>query len=257
MNEYHSASAQEYHCDTKQGATVANVGDIERWVSGIAGGTLVACGLGMGGARGVLGILAGGSLLYRAWSGHCWLYETLNIDTAHAKSSRAAVPAQQGARVNSTIVIDVPAERLYRHWRVLSNLPSLLPALESVREIDPIHSHWTARTPLGASIKWDAEIIEDRFAEVISWRSMPNSELDSAGSVRFQSLGDLNQSMLTLTLKYNPPGGTVVAKVAEFLGMGMNAEVEAALQRFKHEMEDAQTRVPAALGKGDPSSSTE
>jgi uncharacterized membrane protein len=254
MNESSSALGHEQQCGSKRD-TAANVGDTERWVSGIAGGALVACGLGMGGARGVLGILAGGGLLYRAWSGHCLLYETLNIDTAHAKSSRTAVLAQQGARVDCSIAIDAPAERLYRHWRLLSNLPSLLPALESVREIDPVHSHWVARTPLGGNIEWDAEIIEDRFAHVISWRSLPNSELDSAGSIRFQSLGDLNQSLLTLTLKYNPPGGTMVAKVAEFLGMGMNAEVEEALQRFKQEMEDTQTKVPAALGRSDRSSS--
>ncbi len=254
MNQFQTALPSQHQSEKKQKATNTNVGEIERWVSGVAGGTLVACGLGTGGIRGLLGILAGGSLWYRAWSGHCWLYQSLDIDTAKSRTDDTAVPARQGARVDCSIMIEAPAEQLYRHWRVLSNLPTLLPALDSVREIDPVHSHWIARTPLGATIEWDAEIIEDRFAEIISWRSLPGSELNSAGSVRFQSLGDLNQSMLTLSLKYNPPGGTVVAKVAEFLGIGMVAGVEKALQRFKHEMEGGETGTPATLRQRDRSS---
>jgi uncharacterized membrane protein len=229
------------------GTCPVNVGTIERYVSGFAGGMFVLEGLFHGGARGLLTAAIGGGLLYRGWTGHCSMYQALEIDTADRRSSNTSVPAKHGARIECSVSIDAPTERLYRHWRVLSNLPKLAPHLESVREIDPAHSRWIARTPLGGTVAWDAEIIEDRLGEIISWRSLPGSEVDSAGSIRFQSLGDLDQTLLTLSLKYNPPGGTVAAKVAEFLGMGVEEEVFEALHQFKREIETEQAAVPAAV----------
>jgi uncharacterized membrane protein len=59
-----------------------NVGTPERWASGIAGGALALFGLARRSLFG--GVLAaiGGSLAYRAVTGHCPVYETLGIDTA-------------------------------------------------------------------------------------------------------------------------------------------------------------------------------
>jgi uncharacterized membrane protein len=189
-------------------------------------------------------------LVYRGMSGHCSMYQALGINTAAGRGKKTAVPAQQGARIDHSIRISAPPERLYRQWRVLSNLPRFFPHLESVREVDPAHSHWVASTPVG-QVEWDAEIIEDRLGELISWRSLPGSTLDSAGSVRFQSLGEADNTMLTLELKYNPPGGTVTAQVVEFLGMGMQEQVEEALARFKEEIENEQKSGHGSPRQGD------
>jgi hypothetical protein len=59
-----------------------NVGNAERILSAIAGGALMLRGfssLSIGGL--VTGIL-GGSLLYRGLTGHCHVYEALNLSTA-------------------------------------------------------------------------------------------------------------------------------------------------------------------------------
>jgi uncharacterized membrane protein len=226
-----------------------NVGNTERWVSALAGGTIIAASAGRN-FRGLLGLAIGAGLVYRGMSGHCSMYQALGINTAAGRGKKTAVPAQQGARIDHSIRISAPPERLYRQWRVLSNLPRFFPHLESVREVDPAHSHWVASTPVG-QVEWDAEIIEDRLGELISWRSLPGSTLDSAGSVRFQSLGEADNTMLTLELKYNPPGGTVTAQVVEFLGMGMQEQVEEALARFKEEIENEQKSGHGSPRQGD------
>ncbi|RIK81038.1 MAG: cyclase [Planctomycetota bacterium] len=240
MSEAACATVKNQRQESGSCAKQANVGEAERWLSAIAGGTLIACSAGRTNARGLLGVLAGVALVYRGASGHCAVYEALGISTARRRGRATAVPARQGAKIEHTIRIDAPAEQLYRHWRVLENLPDFAPHLESVRESDPMRSHWVACAPLGGVVEWDAEIIEDRPGELISWRSLPGADLDSAGSVRFQSLAD-DETLLTLTLKYNPPGGTLTAQAAEFLGMGMQPAVEEALERFKRDVEQKYT----------------
>jgi len=64
------------HCNR-----TVNIGESERWASGIAGGLLLACGLRNVSSFTGVGLLAvGGGLLYRAVSGNCALYRALGID---------------------------------------------------------------------------------------------------------------------------------------------------------------------------------
>ena len=71
--------------------TRRNVGTVERWVSAIGGGALALYGLSRRSAIG--GILAslGGSIAYRGLTGHCPLYEALDIDTSRTDMDSDAV----------------------------------------------------------------------------------------------------------------------------------------------------------------------
>ncbi len=59
-----------------------NVGNVERWVSAIAGGALALYALGRRSIPAAAGGLLGGALLYRGATGHCALYHALGIDTS-------------------------------------------------------------------------------------------------------------------------------------------------------------------------------
>jgi hypothetical protein len=59
-----------------------NVGLSERLLSSVAGGILTVAGLGRGSVCGLGLALIGGSLAYRALTGHCHLYGALGVDTA-------------------------------------------------------------------------------------------------------------------------------------------------------------------------------
>lgn len=73
-------------CDIKgQGETccssMVNVGDVERAVSVVAGGACII----MAPSRSLWGVLmtvAGCGLMYRAMTGHCFVYQGLNMNTA-------------------------------------------------------------------------------------------------------------------------------------------------------------------------------
>jgi uncharacterized membrane protein len=72
-----------------------NVSSSERIGAVIAGGLMVLSGLRRRSDSGVLLILAGGGLIYTGMTGHCGVYESVGIDTAHEGANR---PAQQRRR---------------------------------------------------------------------------------------------------------------------------------------------------------------
>ncbi len=214
-----------------------NVSELERLLSALAGGGLVAAGAVRGSWSGVGLMLIGGSLLYRGVSGHCMLYQALGIDTAGYDNSAVGVRAQHGFRYEQSLVVIKSPQELYKYWRRLENLPNVMQHLTCVTQEDEGRSHWVAEGPLGKKLEWDAEIINERPNELIAWRSLPGSELDCAGSVHFEELPGNRGTVIRISLKYDPPGGQVGASLANWLGMGLEQRVDEDLQRFKQMIE--------------------
>jgi len=209
--------------------TTENVSRNEQWASLIGGGAVFLYGLRRGSW---LGMLAGGSLLYRGWTGHCMIYDQLGINTKD-DHERPGVRAQHGRRVTWSIHINRDRQELYDFWRDFGNLPNVMSHLVSVRDIDNERSHWTARGPMGQTLEWDAEIIADKPGEMIAWQSLPGSQVDTAGSVHFREANNGEGTDLEVSLKYDPPGGTMVAQLAHLVGQGLEDDLQEDLRRFK------------------------
>jgi uncharacterized membrane protein len=119
----------------------------------------------------------------------------------------------------------------------LENLPKVMQHLKSVEVIDRERSHWIAEGALGKQVQWDAEIFNDSENELIAWRSLPGGDVDTAGSVRFQPIGQHHGTAVTVTMKYDPPAGKVGALIASLTGSGLEKKLEQDLARFKQMME--------------------
>jgi uncharacterized membrane protein len=223
----------------------SNVATDERWVSAIAGGLLGAYGLSKR-SRGGLGLaLLGGALLARGVTGHCNLYQALGVNTARRRRGpRAVMTSGEGIRVEESILIDRPAEELYRMWRDLKNLPRLMQHVESVEVLDTKKSHWMVKGPINQPVTWFAEIVNDQPNSLIGWRSVPGSEVDTAGSVHFRPAPTGRGTEVKVVLRYAAPGGKLGSAVAWLLGEEPGQQVRADLQRFKQLME-AGTMAPA------------
>jgi len=224
-----------------------NVGEIERWISGIAGTALVVRGLKRGSLGGLVLAAVGGSLLYRGVTGHCGLYDRLGMSTAGGRNPalKWARGAHRGVLVTRSVTIDRPVEEVFSFWRNFENFPRFMNHLESVKATDATHSHWVARGPMGMTIEWDAEIFNERPDELIAWRSVEGSEIDCAGSVRFRKAGDRATDVL-VSLNYEPPGGEVGASIAWLFGEEPRIQIADDLERFKQVMEGGET--PSAHG---------
>jgi uncharacterized membrane protein len=234
-------SNPEFH----QPACSANVGNLERLAS-VAGGTgLVAIGLSRRSISGLALAAVGGALVYRGATGHCYLYDFLGINTAQEPGEGTVV--KNGIRVRLNTQVEAPAESLYSLWRDFNNLPRFMDHLQAVEVIDPLNSHWVVKGPADMRVEWDAEIINERDGEMISWRSLPGGDVDHAGSVRFVPAGD-NRTDVQVELNYLPPAGYAGAALAWVLGDSAEQQIREDLEKFKSfaESQARHTPQPAA-----------
>lgn len=148
-----------------------------------------------------------------------------------------ARPRKRGIRVRKTITINRSPEELYRFWRSIENLPRFMGHLESVRELDLRRSYWKVRAPLGTTVEWTAEVVEDRPNELISWRSVEDTQVPNSGVVRFVPAPGGRGTEVHLEITYNPPAGVVGASIARLFGKEPGQQVEGDLRRLKQVLE--------------------
>jgi uncharacterized membrane protein len=209
--------------------------EVERWASLIGGGAMVLMGLRQGSLRGVLTALAGGGLIYQSATKQSTIQQ-----------AQEAIGINQPIKVEKTVTINKSAEELYRFWRNFENLPTFMKHLKSVKVYNEKRSHWIANAPLGNSVEWDAEILEDRENEFISWASVEGADVDNSGFVRFkkapgdvsgQATSSLRGTEVKIVLEYNPPGGALGATIAKLFGEEPEQQIGDELRRFKMLME--------------------
>ncbi len=136
-----------------------------------------------------------------------------------------------------TVTVNRSVEELYGWWRNLENLPRVMPHLQAVEQRGGSTSHWVARAPFGASVEWEAEIVEDRPNELLAWRSVEGSQVRNAGSVRFQPAPGGHGTEVSVEMAYELPGGPIGSAVAKLTGEEPPQQVSDALRRFKQVME--------------------
>ena len=214
-----------------------NISSTARWASTIAGATLAAVGY----KRANRGLSAlGAGLIARGASG--WCPVTAAVDrSGHGyrygdEPTKRHLAGPRGVIVEDVVTIHRPIDEVYAYWRSLENLPRFMEHLEEVQERDRSLSHWTARGPLGVRVEWDAEIINDIPPTLLSWKSIGESEVASAGSVRFRPVGD-NATEVRVKLQYDPPAGKMGATVAWFFGEDAQQQIAEDLRKFKDLLE--------------------
>lgn len=227
-------------------ATPTNVSSAERWVSLVAGGYLTTCGLGAKGP-GLLSMLGGGYLLYRAATGNCPAYQALGVSMSDSTAPKTAIAAGHGTRVQHAVTVLKPAVEVYRYWRDFENLPRFMAHLVDVDTTADGKSHWKAEGPLGLKVEWDAELVSDIPNRVISWRSLPGADVDTAGSVRFEELPQGRGTEVRVELKYDPPGGKLGTAVASLFGKSPDQQIREDLRRFKQILEAGE--IPSTKGQ--------
>ncbi len=81
-------------------------------------------------------------------------------------------------------------------------------------------------------------------------RSLPGSQVDTAGSVHFKPLGKDRGTVVKVSLKYDPPGGKVGAAIAWLFGKGVEQQLDDDLRRFKSVMETGESPTIQGQSRG-------
>jgi uncharacterized membrane protein len=218
-----------------------NVHPIERVASAIGGGLLAAAGIRRRSRAGGLMTLAGSEMVRRGLTGRCLLYQMLGIRTRSTGQGHAttSVPYEAGERGRALIQVGRPRSEVYAFWRDLTNLPQFMKHIKSVDVLDSKRSHWVAEGPAGTSVEWDAEIINEIPNQLIGWRSIKGSTVDSAGSVRFKDTRSGGTEII-VEFQYNPPAGAAGTMVTKLFGRNPQEDLQADLRRLKHHLERAE-----------------
>jgi uncharacterized membrane protein len=231
-------------------APSVNVGDKERLFSMLAGGALGLYGLSRS-SLGGLGLAAvGGSLLYRGMTGHCAMYQAMGVCTATPRGSATSVRAGHGIKIDESIIVARDAATLWRYWRKLENLGRFMQHLHSVEEHDDRRSHWVACAPLGYRLHWEAEIINEKENELIAWRSVDGSDVDTAGSVHFRELPNGRGTEIRVILKYDAHAAQIAEPLARMMGESPQQQIHEDLRRFKQVMETGEIATTEGQPRG-------
>ena len=223
-----------------------NVGEGERVVSAIVGGGLIVYGLARRSLGGMTLALAGGILAWRGLTGRCPIYRSLDLSTTeelHGTGQRLI--GGPGVDIRRSITINRPAEELYRFWRDFTNLPLFMSQVQSVQPLSDTLSHWMVRAPLGTTVEWDAEIINDHENELIAWHSREPSDVTHAGLVRFRQTD--RGTVVETRISYRAPLRGLGVALAKVFGEDPGSEVEGDLRRFKQIMETGE--IPTTKGQ--------
>jgi uncharacterized membrane protein len=177
-----------------------------------------------------------GALAFRALTGYCGIYGALGTGTRRT-DTRTRLAGRRGIHVRERTTVARRPYEVFSLWRRLDNLPDFMPHLESVEELDERRSHWITRPIAGMRFEWDAEIIDEIEGEHIGWRSLPGSDIVSAGSVHFKPTPDGRGTDVEVVLQYDPPAGHIGGAIAALLGDDPASQFRQDLHRFKQWLE--------------------
>jgi uncharacterized membrane protein len=156
----------------------------------------------------------------------------------------------QSSSLQSTkavFLVNAPAQKAYDLWRRLENLPRFMAHVKSVHILDEKRSEWVAVGPMDRDVRWKAEITEDNPNQRIAWRSLPDSDIQTNGSVDFRPDPQNRGTFVTAEFQYSIPGGILGRGIATVTGKDPEFTVREDLRRFKALLEAGET--PTTIGQ--------
>src|SRR5215207_8603680 len=123
----------------------------------------------------------------------------------HAWTSAIGTGGQMPQRIESSVEIEAPVEKVYDYWKTLENLPQFMTNVEEIRPTGPDTAHWVVKGPLGAKLEFDAKTTQNKPNEAIGWNS-ENGQVQTSGQVRFHEVTP-NRTRVEVQMNYwDAPG---------------------------------------------------
>jgi uncharacterized membrane protein len=155
----------------------------------------------------------------------------------YGRPAGAGRPARRGTErqaamsvIEKSVDVDVPVRMAYNQWTQFESFPRFMEGVRRVDRPQPSLTHWVTSLG-GVTREFDAEIVEQRPDERLTWRALDRAR--HTGSVLFRSL-DAARCRLTLRIDFVPNG--MLERAGDVLGM-IDKRVHGDLQCFKEYIE--------------------
>lgn len=162
------------------------------------------------------------------------------------------------AAIQHSIEVSVPVHMLYRQLTQFQDYPQFMDNVESVRQIDETHLHWTTKMA-NRPVEWHAEITKQENDRSIAWRTA--DDLSNGGKIEVEALS-ADASKATFIFDVAPgqfPGilaGDTEQEMAHHLRQSLEKLkdfVEAGgAEKASRRAQQATRRVPATSLSGSP-----
>ena len=191
-----------------------------RFVAMGAGAALLAGGTRRGPVPRLLSGIGGGLLLARA---------ATNLELRRLLGVGAGCRAVD---VQKQIQIRAPMEEVFAFWSQLENFPRFMTHVKNVQRVGPRRYRWEVDGPGRVRVTWEADVTELIPNQLLAWRTVPGSLVQSSGTVRFDP-HEQGGTRLHVRMQYNPPGGAGGHAFAKLLGADPKRQMDDDLLRFK------------------------
>ena len=176
-------------------------------------------GAGLGGVVLTAGAIAFGAFLSNR-------HQNRGYDDAANHTKRQ--PEGDNAQVGRSVTIRKPRAELFAFWSDFSNLPQFMENVEAIEAGADGASTWRIKAPAGQTVAVKTEIASKKQNELIAWRSVEDSEIETSGEVRF-----------------DPPAGALGRAVAKLFLREPQVQARHDLKRFKMLMETGEIATSA------------
>jgi uncharacterized membrane protein len=144
-----------------------------------------------------------------------------------------------------TVTIRKPRAELFAFWRDFANLVPVMENVERIEMKDRGRSVWTIKAPAGQTVDVETEIVSEKQDELIAWRSVEGSDIDTEGRVMFRDAPGERGTQVTLIVAYDPPAGKLGKTIAKLFLREPDIQARHDLKRFKMLMETGEITTSA------------
>jgi uncharacterized membrane protein len=106
-------------------------------------------------------------------------------------------------------------------------------------------SVWTIRAPGGQKVEVRTEVLDERDGELIAWRSVEGSDIETDGRVEFRDAPGERGTRVTVCMAYKPPAGAIGKTIAKAFLREPAIQARHDLKRFKMLMETGEITTSA------------
>lgn len=164
---------------------------------------------------------------------------TRGLTNLDARTLLGLNPGENVIRANKAINIFAPIDEIYRYWRNFENFPLFMNHVKEISVQNDV-SAWKVAGPVGSSVEFQSRITRDIPNEVIAWETLPDSQIQHAGFVRFDENRD-GSTRVTVQMDYMPPAGAMGHAVAQLFGVDPRQAMHEDLVRLKSLLEEGKT----------------
>ena len=148
---------------------------------------------------------------------------------------------ENAIRVNKAINIDVPIDEVYRFWHNFTNFPRFMNHVQEISTEGKV-STWKVAGPAGSTVQFQSHITQDIPNHLISWETLPDSQVQHSGFVRFDENWE-GSTRVSVQMNYVPPAGALGHAVAQLFGVDPRQAMHEDLVRLKSLLEEGRTSI--------------